>query len=138
VSGASGPSTALARPVDWLLAPHRAGLGGQAFGLPGRRKTYLTMSVWRSFVAVVILPFLALLLHPQLLWRPLQWEPPNFGPVQLSALVGLAALTGIVYLTRNAVLRVREVEADSTAHAVDRPGGRCSGPPWLRCSSAPR
>ena len=104
-------------------------------------KTYLTMSVWRSFLAVVVLPFLVLTLHPQLLSRPLRWAPPSIASP--SILIALVVLTALVYLIRNAVLRVREVEADAWAHAVDGPDSALPAvlsrlpppttrlPPWL-------
>jgi hypothetical protein len=37
-------------------------------------KTYLTIGVWRAFVAVAVIPFVAMLLHPGLLIAPLDWR----------------------------------------------------------------
>ena len=65
-------------------------------------KTYFTVSIWWAFVLVAVLPFLVSLADEDantvfdLGWR-------------------LVALTVFVYLTRNAVLRAREVYADVRA-----------------------
>jgi Zn-dependent protease with chaperone function len=90
-------------------------------------KTYFTVSIWWAFVLVSVLPFLVSLVDEDantvfdLGWR-------------------LVALTAFVYLTRNAVLRAREVYADVRAStsegvtpALTRLLGAMRAPtrPWL-------
>ncbi len=78
--------------------------------------TYLTMSIWWSFIAVALVPMVVVTLHPRLFITPLRWHPPG---ISNTLALGLAVLvlTGLIYLTRNAILRVREIHAD--AHAAD-------------------
>ncbi|GAB4106486.1 M48 family metalloprotease [Micromonospora taraxaci] len=83
-------------------------------------RTYLAIGIWRAFVAVALLPYLVLTLHPEMLRTPLDW---HWRDVQLVAypgqttyrLVSLLVLTAVVYLTRNAILRERETYADVLA-----------------------
>jgi Zn-dependent protease with chaperone function len=87
-------------------------------------KTYFAISTWRAFVVVALLPYLVLMLHPGLFVVPLDWRWEEVAFVADPAgatyrLASLAVLTLIVYLTRNAILRVRETHADATAAAVD-------------------
>lgn len=90
-------------------------------------KTYLTISVWRAFLAVGLLPYVVLLLHPGVLQAPLHWRwqeiafiaNPASGAFRIGSLL---VLTALVYLTRNAILRVRETHADATAVAHDGAG----------------
>jgi len=73
-------------------------------------KTYLTVAVWWAFVGVALIPLAVNRLYEDLYfafavgWRAL-------------------ALAVVVYLTRNAVLRAREVYADVRASAWEGPGG---------------
>jgi Zn-dependent protease with chaperone function len=73
-------------------------------------KTYLAGAVWWALVAGAIAPLLVSLLDEdaatvgKVLWR-------------------LAALTALVYLTRNAIVRSREYYADLRAAQWDGPGG---------------
>ncbi|MCO6003550.1 M48 family metalloprotease [Actinoallomurus purpureus] len=86
--------------------------------------TYLTMSIWWSFVAVALVPMVAVTLDPWLLRSPLRWRDPGIAsPITLA--VALLLLTGLGYLTRNAILRVREIHADArvAADAGARHGG---------------
>ncbi|MFB9902928.1 M48 family metalloprotease [Allokutzneria oryzae] len=79
--------------------------------------TYLTIAVWRSFLVVGLLPFLAVLLDP---W--LTSSTPFESPFPLWArgylldvsviLIQVLALVLAVLLSRNAVLRSREYHAD--------------------------
>ncbi|MFC4532572.1 M48 family metallopeptidase [Sphaerisporangium dianthi] len=82
--------------------------------------TYLTMAIWWSFVALALAPMVAVSVHPLLFRAPLQWRFPGVGS---SISFGLVApvLVGLVYLTRNAILRVRELHADArvTESAAD-------------------
>ena len=70
--------------------------------------TYFTLAVWYAFLLVAVVPFIVTLLGdallPNVMWR-------------------LAVLALLVYLTRNAVLRSREVYADLRASVPDGPGG---------------
>lgn len=77
-------------------------------------KTYFALAVWWAFILAALVPFaVAMLLHPSFSGRTL-WD------------LGwrTAALTLIVYLTRSAVLRQRELYADVRASVLDGPGGR--------------
>ncbi|MEU7909079.1 M48 family metalloprotease [Actinoplanes sp. NPDC049118] len=113
-------------------------------------KTYFAVGIWRAFAVVVLLPYLVLMLHPRLLAAPLDWRWDEFpfavDPVRDAHRLGsLAALTAMVYLTRNAILRVRETHADATSAAVDGAGsalstvlGRLPAPPaWRRWGTHP-
>jgi Zn-dependent protease with chaperone function len=152
----------LTGPPVWLLAPYAPTQGGQAFGLPGRRRisldvgllarfdtdrpgfravvrhelahlhnrdvgrTYLTIAAWWSFVTVALLPFLAVTLKSNLLREPLSPHRGTTTDTSAEALYRLGtvlALTAIVYLARNAVLRTREAHADFTAAGWDDPDG---------------
>jgi Zn-dependent protease with chaperone function len=79
-------------------------------------KTYLTIALWWAFVAVVVAPFAVLVGH-----TALSDAPPAGGPdpvlteylVDRPYALGQAlVLAVLVYLVRNAVLRVRELHAD--------------------------
>ncbi len=70
--------------------------------------TYFTLAVWYAFLLVAVIPFTVTLLGDALLPR-VMWR--------------LAVLALLVYLTRNAVLRSREVYADLRASVPDGPGG---------------
>ncbi|MBB4764148.1 M48 family metalloprotease [Amorphoplanes digitatis] len=113
-------------------------------------KTYFAVGTWRAFVVVVVLPYLVLMLHPGLLIAPLEWRWEDFpfahNPAGAAYRLGsLAALTALVYLTRNAILRERETHADATSAAVDGAGsalpsvlGRLPAPPaWRRWGTHP-
>ncbi|MBE1487661.1 M48 family metalloprotease [Plantactinospora soyae] len=97
-------------------------------------RTYLSIATWWSFVAVAVAPFVVLSLNPDL-WRRRAASGSAGSPADLAyPLVALAALTVVVYLARNAILRAREVHADTTAAAWDIPDGALSrvigGLPW--------
>ncbi|MFI6243718.1 M48 family metalloprotease [Micromonospora sp. NPDC050795] len=83
-------------------------------------RTYLTIGIWRSFVAVALLPYLVLAVHPELFRTPFDWQWRDVqlvddpGPTAYR-LGSLLVLTAVVYLTRNAILRVRETHADVAA-----------------------
>jgi len=73
-------------------------------------RTYFTVAVWWSFVAVALLPYgWRLLTQDWDLALPFSWR--------------ILALTLIVYLTRNAILRGREIHADLRASVWDGPKG---------------
>ena len=71
-------------------------------------KTYFTMAIWWAFVLVALVPFAVYLLirlpFTPLLTANLIWR--------------VLALTSLVYLTRNSVLRVREFYADLRASTL--------------------
>jgi len=72
--------------------------------------TYATVSLWYAFLLVGVLPFAAVVADEGLdTIVSLGWR--------------LLALAALVYLTRNAVLRAREVYADVRASVPDGPGG---------------
>ncbi|MEU6075789.1 M48 family metalloprotease [Micromonospora sp. NPDC047074] len=144
----------LARTPSWWLAPGRRTTGGQAFGLPGRRRvaldagllvlrardlpafravvrhelahlrnrdidmTYLTVWIWRAFVVVAVVPSLVLLAHPGLFVTPTRWSRQPAAAPAAELLTVLLVLTCLVYLLRNAVLRVRELHADAVATRI--------------------
>lgn len=107
-------------------------------------QTHMTISTWRAFVVVALVPYLALMLHPNLFLNPLgwRWEHVAFVSNPASAWYrfgSLLVLTVLVYLTRNAILRGRETHADATAAIFDQPDsalpavvGRLPAPPWWR------
>jgi Zn-dependent protease with chaperone function len=66
--------------------------------------TYFTLAVWYAFILVAVIPFLVTLLGEDLLSN-VMWR--------------LAVLALLVYLTKNAVLRSREVYADLRASVPD-------------------
>lgn len=70
--------------------------------------TYFTLSVWHAFVLVALAPFLVTMAANGLAWSS-AWR--------------LGVLAALVYLTRNAVLRSREVYADLRASVPDGPDG---------------
>ncbi len=81
-------------------------------------KTYLTVALWWAFVVTALVPCVA-----GLLWRTLFSRD-----IVSSYVFGFAwrgfALTALVYLTRNAVLRTRELYADVRASVWEGPCGR--------------
>jgi len=86
------------------------------------RPTFITYAAWRVFVIMTLLPYLITLSVPGLLRDPFGPRAFTVGMSvpdghQLGAVIALTVLT---YLTRNAVLRVRETHADATAALVDR------------------
>jgi Zn-dependent protease with chaperone function len=70
--------------------------------------TYFTLAVWYAFLLVAVTPFVVTLVGEDLL---------------SNVVARLAVLALLVYLTRNAVLRSREVYADLRASVPDGPGG---------------
>ncbi len=72
--------------------------------------TYLTLATWYAFLAVAVLPFVLTLLG-------------EGRGVLVGVTWRLLALALLVYLTRNAVLRSREVYADVRASTTDGPDG---------------
>jgi Zn-dependent protease with chaperone function len=142
----------LAKPPVFVLNPLSSGTDGLAFGRLGRyyivlsgglvtlfttdqaafraillhelahvvnadvNKTYFTVAIWWSFVAVALVPFIVISMgnlvdHPggYLLIGNEAWR--------------ILALSVLVYLTRNAVLRAREIYADVRASTWDGPSG---------------
>jgi Zn-dependent protease with chaperone function len=71
--------------------------------------TYFTLAVWYAFLLVALLPFLITIVDQSDLLTSVTWRT--------------AALAALVFLTRNAVLRSREVYADVRASVPDGPGG---------------
>jgi Zn-dependent protease with chaperone function len=67
--------------------------------------TYLTLAVWYAFLLVAVLPFFLTLIGQGDVFVDVSWR--------------IAALAVLVYLTRNAVLRSREVYADVRASVTD-------------------
>jgi Zn-dependent protease with chaperone function len=67
--------------------------------------TYLTLSTWYAFLVVALLPFVITLLDQRQLLVEVSWRT--------------AVLAALVFLTRNAVLRSREVYADLRASVPD-------------------
>lgn len=76
--------------------------------------TYLTKSLWWAFVMIVWLPTAVYLVIERSTWELLQ-------------LAALVALTALVLLTRNAILRERELQADGLAATCDGPGSALPG-----------
>jgi len=82
-------------------------------------QTYLTVALWRAFVLLIVALLAAALLRPGLMGYPRGTGVFRVAPFTLSALsrywAPLAALAAMVYLTRNAILRSRELYADLRA-----------------------
>lgn len=76
-------------------------------------KTYFTIAVWRAFLLVALLPASA-----GLVWRG--W---GLGRQTIKFPFQVLTITLLVYLTRNAVLRAREVYADLRAARWEGPDG---------------
>ncbi|RLK58034.1 M48 family metalloprotease [Actinokineospora cianjurensis] len=72
--------------------------------------TYLTKSLWWAFVLVAWVPVLVQVAVLRSWWA-------------LITVAGLAVVTALVLLTRNAILREREVHADGVAARHDGPDG---------------
>ncbi|WP_037618213.1 M48 family metalloprotease [Streptomyces aureus] len=83
-------------------------------------RTYLTIALWRSFVATALAPCVLLSLYPG--------EKPAY------RMVALAVLSATAYLARNTILRTRELHADALAHTWDADRSALprvvSGLPW--------
>lgn len=77
--------------------------------------SHLAYAVWRVFVALVLLPYLTVLVLPDVV-HPTR---VRFVSPDLHVLAAVATLTALVYLSRSAVLRVRETHADATAALYD-------------------
>ncbi|MFJ5986327.1 M48 family metalloprotease [Lentzea sp. NPDC092896] len=101
-------------------------------------KTYLTTAIWRAYVVVALIPFaIGLLLAVPLGWPVTALTGHWTGT--LAVLGSLLVLTVLVYLTRNAILRVRETEADAIAAVHDGPDGALRGLVGrLRAPAGPR
>ncbi len=73
-------------------------------------KTYFALSIWQAFVAAALVPY-----GLSLIGQPVDWA--------VSVTWRIVALAGLVYLSRNALLRTRELYADARAAAWDGPAG---------------
>ncbi|MYS22115.1 hypothetical protein GA0115240_138224, partial [Streptomyces sp. DvalAA-14] len=103
------------------------------------RPTYVTYAAWRTYVAVVVLPFLVAFFAPGVFRHPAH---PSAYDVRartpdLHSILALVLLTGLVYLTRNAVLRVRETHADARAALTDEAAVRRALATGDRAGAAP-
>jgi Zn-dependent protease with chaperone function len=135
----------LPREPRWVWNPLRRDATGVAFGYPGRYTvgitgglviehttdpaafravvrhelahirnrdvgiTYATLAFWYAFLLAAVLPFALTLLDERRVALSVSWR--------------LLALAALVYLTRNAVLRSREIYADVRASVADGPDG---------------
>ncbi|WP_147460037.1 M48 family metalloprotease [Actinokineospora cianjurensis] len=79
--------------------------------------TYLTIAAWRTFVALVVVPYVASLVLPGLFG-----SSSTVAPQSVHQVVSVAVLFVLVYLTRASVLRARETLADATADRYDQEG----------------
>ncbi|WP_158581566.1 M48 family metalloprotease [Actinomadura spongiicola] len=88
--------------------------------------TYLTIALWWAFVAATLVPTLVVVTaHPEVFTGPPGWLPGTlWRTAVIETLLPMAVLTAIVVLTRNAILRVREVHADTTAATLAGPDGK--------------
>ncbi|MFC4063677.1 M48 family metalloprotease [Actinoplanes subglobosus] len=76
--------------------------------------TYLTIAVWRAFLLVALLPFVAVTFHPALLSAN-PWRMPDAESVtatSVSMMGHAVVMVAMVFLARVAVLRAREKHAD--------------------------
>ncbi|MCG5446201.1 M48 family metalloprotease [Micromonospora sp. NIE79] len=86
-------------------------------------RTYLSIATWWAFVAVAVVPFVAVSLKPDLFRAREDLDTAHPVAEVLLPFVALGVLTAVVYLARNAILRARELHADITAAGWDTPGG---------------
>jgi hypothetical protein len=85
-------------------------------------KAYLTIAIWWAFVVVAVVPMLLLVGQPFLLYGPSAWHVwgvPGSWAATGYVLGSLMVLTALVYLTRNAILRVRETHAHAVSARCD-------------------
>lgn len=99
---------------------------------------HATIALWRAFVAVALIPLLIVTVYPNIMIAPgvMPWTYPAYPATALNHLGRTAIFVLVVYLSRNAVLRTREMYADVRASqhapvdglrravsaAADRPG----------------
>ena len=88
--------------------------------------TYATVSLWYAFLLVGVLPFALVVCGRGQSTRSSPWAG------------GCSRSPALVYLTRNAVLRAREVFADVRASVPDGPPGRPPQDPRWPAQVAPR
>ncbi|MFB7718167.1 M48 family metalloprotease [Nocardia sp. NPDC056100] len=85
--------------------------------------TALTIAILWSFVAVAVVPVYALVPLSRTEWYQDRLVTPSAASLLVDwrlLLIQSLALTVLVYVARNAVLRVRELQADATSAAYDR------------------
>jgi Zn-dependent protease with chaperone function len=89
-------------------------------------QTYLTIAFWRAFVLLILVLLAAALLLPGLMGYPQGTDAFRVAPFTLAALgpdwAPLVPLAAMVYLTRNAILRSRELYADLGAAGLGAGG----------------
>nr|WP_240942506.1 M48 family metalloprotease [Planosporangium thailandense] len=80
---------------------------------------YAAVALWRAFIAVAMVPLVVVLLDPPILTDPwaAPWSWPGYGSGLLVDGGRTVAFAAVVYLSRNAVLRSRELYADARAAA---------------------
>lgn len=88
--------------------------------------TYATVALWRAFLLVVLAPEAVLLGWELIVQDPHSVVAPVDRPTTVYALLLLAALAALVYLTRADILRSREIYADLDALAWGADSGHWS------------
>ncbi|GAA1360753.1 M48 family metalloprotease [Catellatospora chokoriensis] len=88
------------------------------------RATYLTVTLFRSFVGLALLPYVLVVLLPraQAGAAGVRIGGLRSASTDLHVVLAVAILTGLVVLTRAALLRAREINADLTAARHDPHG----------------
>ncbi|MFI6407236.1 M48 family metalloprotease [Streptomyces sp. NPDC050548] len=104
-------------------------------------RTYLTVSLWWSFVATALIPCVLLSVHPRALLEAGGADGlPGGGQKLTYRLVALVVLSITAYLARNMILRARELHADAVAHSWGFTRGSLprmvTGLPWPPCARA--
>src|SRR5262249_20877662 len=105
-------------------------------------QAYLARAIWWSFLALALAPMVLVTVHPRLLATPTRWRLVDFWTKStLRTGLALLVLTALVYLTRTAILRTREVYADARVSIWEGPGTALrevvsaltppKGPRWL-------
>ena len=86
--------------------------------------TYATIAVWRAFLIIAVLPFLALRVLPTVIGQPGGWAvaPMALKAFQPQGAWSMAALAALVFLTYYSILRARETQADITPPPSAIPG----------------
>ncbi|MEU0156395.1 M48 family metalloprotease [Micromonospora fulviviridis] len=75
---------------------------------------YAAVALWRAFAAVALVPLVVMLLYPTMVADGrAPWDTPGYGSTLVHVGGRAVLFVAVAYLARNAVLRAREMYADS-------------------------